>query len=115
MNSENVISLEAVSANLLPFRAVKVTSTGVDYAGAADEVIGFILPGDLNRNYPTVQLHASFIEAELGNATDVVRGDTLEQAANGTYVKRTAGTIVGVAWSGATEAGDRFEALIYRR
>jgi hypothetical protein len=115
MNSENVISLQAVSANLAPFRAVKVAAGGVDYAGAADEVIGFTLPGDLNRDYPSIQLHASFIEAEAGNGTDIVRGDTLEQAANGTYVKRTAGTIVGVAWSGATEAGDRFEAFIYRR
>jgi hypothetical protein len=114
MNSENVISLEAVGA-LLPFRAVKVTAGGLDYAGAADEVVGFTLPGDLNRTFPTIQLHGSFIEAELGNGTDVVRGDTLEQAANGTYVKRTAGTIVGQAWTGATEAGDRFEAIIYRR
>lgn len=114
MNSENVISLEAV-ADLLPHRAVKMTATGIDYAGVADEVIGFTLPGDLNRNYPSVQLHGSYIEAVAGNATDIVRGDSLEQAAGGTYVKRTAGSIVGVAVSGASETGDIFQAIIFRR
>ena len=114
MNSENVISLQSALAEPAPFRAMKVTANGLDYAGAGDRVIGFTLPGDLNRNYPTVQLHASYIEAVLGNGTDVVRGDELEQAANGQYVKRTTGAVAGVAWSGATESGDRFEAFIFR-
>ena len=113
MNSNPVISLQAV-ADLLPFRSVKIAAGGLDYAGAADVVVGHTLPGDLNRLYPSIQLHGSFIEAVLGNGTAVVRGDTLEQAANGTYVKRTAGTIVGQAWGGATTANDRFEAIIYR-
>jgi hypothetical protein len=112
MNSENVISLEAVSANLLPYRRVKMTAAGVDYAGAGDLCIGHILPGDLNREYPTIQLTGRYVEAELGNATDIVRGDLLEAAANGTLVKQVSGTVAGVAVSGATEAGDRFEAIL---
>jgi hypothetical protein len=111
MNVENVISLEAV-AELLPFRAVKVTSTGIDYAGASDICIGLTLPGDLNRGYPSVQLFGKFVEAVLGNGTDVVRGDALEQAADGKLVKHSTGKIVGVAWTGATESGDRFEAIV---
>jgi len=114
MNSENVISLEAV-ADLLPFRAVKVAAGGIDYAAAGDTPIGFTLPGDLNRRYPTVQLCASYVEAVLGNGTDVVRGDLLEQASDGRYVKRTTGAVAGVAWTGATEAGDRFDAFITHR
>lgn len=110
MNVENVISLFA-DAELLPHRAVKVTTTGIDYAGAADIAIGITLPGDLNRDYPSVQLIGRYAEAVLGNATDVVRGDALEQAADGKLVKATTGKIVAVAWTGATEAGDRFEAI----
>ena len=114
MNTGTVISLEAV-ADLLPYRAVKMTATGVDYAGAADEAIGFTLPGDLNRNYPSVQLHGSYIEATAGNATAIVRGDLLEGFAGGKYVKRTAGTIIGVAVSASGATDDVFEAIIYRR
>ena len=114
MNTGTVISLEAV-ADLLPYRAVKLGAAGIDYAGAADEVIGFTLPGDLNRNYPSVQLHGSYIEATVGNSTALVRGDLLEGFAGGTYVKRTAGTIVGQAIGPASVTGDVFEAIIYRR
>jgi hypothetical protein len=113
MNSNNVISLPAV-ADLLPFRAVKATALGIDYAGAADKVIGFTLPGDLNRNHPTVQLHGSFIEAVLGDGTDIAAGDELEQFAGGTYIKKGAGTAVGVALAVATIVGDRFNAVIHR-
>ena len=54
MNTENVISLEAVSASLLSFRRVKMTAAGVDYAAAGDLCIGTVLPGDLNRDYHEV-------------------------------------------------------------
>ena len=111
MNVENVISMFA-DAELLPFRAVKVTSTGIDYAGASDICIGVTLPGDLNRDYPSVQLFGKYVEAVLGNGTDIVRGDALQQAADGKLVKHTSGKIVGVAWTGATESGDRFEAIL---
>ena len=112
MNTENVISLEAVSDALLPFRRVKMTAAGIDYAGVGDTCIGVILPGDLNRLYPTVQLAGIYVEAVLGNGTDVVRGDDLEALAGGKLVKQVAGAIVAVAVTGATETDDRFEAII---
>jgi len=112
MNTENVISLEAVSDTLLPFRRVKMTALGIDYAGVGDTCIGVILPGDLNRLYPTVQLAGIYVEAVLGNGTDVVRGDDLEALAGGKLVKQVAGAIVAVAVTGATETDDRFEAII---
>jgi len=115
MNSNPVISLLGVSSAIPPFSALKVTATGLDVAGPGDRVVGFSLPNDLNRNQLTVQVHASYIEAVLGNNTAVVMGDYLEQAANGQYVKHVSGVIVGVAWvSAATAAGDRFEAFIFR-
>jgi hypothetical protein len=112
MNTENVISLQAVSASLLAFRRVKMTPTGVDYAGVGDTCIGVILPGDLNRDYPTIQLCGRYAEAVLGNGTDVIRGDDLEAAADGKLVKQVAGAIVAVAVTGATEALDRFEVIV---
>lgn len=114
MNSENVISLQAVSANLLPFRRVKMTATGVDYAGASDRAIGLLLPNDLNRDQVTVQLVGTYVEVELGNATAVIRGDLLQAGADGTVVKRTSGSIIGVAVSGAVNSGDLIEAILYR-
>lgn len=111
-NVENVISLEAAIAEPAPYRSLKVTVDGVNYAGVGDTVIGITLPGDLNRNYPTVQLIGRFAEGELGNGTDVVRGDLLEQAANGRFVKHTTGKIAAVAWSGASETGDRLEMIV---
>lgn len=113
MNSENVISLEAAQPELLPFRRVKVTASGIDYAAGADICIGHTLPGDLNRRYPSVQLRATFVEAELGSGTDVARGDTLAVGTDGRYIKWTTGTVVGVAWGAATEIGDRFDAFIF--
>lgn len=112
MNVENVISLKAVG-DILPFRALKMTANGVDYAGAADKVIGWSLPGDLNRNYPSVQLHGRFIEATCGSATAIAVGDEIEQAANGKYIKKNAGTSVGVAITAGGNDGERFDAIMY--
>lgn len=111
-NVENVISLEAAIAEPAPYRALKVTANGVNYAGVGDTAIGISLPGDLNRKWATVQLIGRFAEGELGNGTDVVRGDLLEQSADGRFVKHTTGKIAAVAWSGASEAGDRIEMIV---
>jgi hypothetical protein len=112
MNTNNVVPFEAV-AELLPYRRVSMTAAGLDYATAATRCVGITLPGDLNRNYPSVQLLGILAEAVLGNATDVVRGDALEGAADGKLVKKAAGVAIAVAVTGATEAGDRFEAIYY--
>lgn len=113
MNPHNEASLEAVSEDLLPFRTVKMTVDGVDYCGPYDRAIGTILPGDLNRGFPTIQLFGSLIEAEIGNATAVARGDELEQAADGKFVKKTTGNAVAVACEAASAAGDRIDAVYY--
>lgn len=110
MNNENVVSLKAV-ADLLPFRRVKMTALGVDYADAGDLAIGATLPGDLNRGYPTILLFGRYVEAVLGNGTDVVQGDRLDAAADGKYVKHTSGIVVAVAVGGATQENDRFDAI----
>lgn len=112
MNVENVISLEAVG-DILPFRSLKMTANGADYAGAADKVIGWSLPNDLNRNYPSVQLNGRYVDVTCGSATAIARGDEIEQAANGKYVKKNAGTAVGVAVTPAGADGERFDAILY--
>ena len=113
MNTENVVSLEAVSA-LAPFLRVKMTAAGLDLAGPNDRAIGITLPGDLNRTYPSVQVIGMYAEAVLGNGTDVVRGDELEAGAAGVLVKKTAGVGIAVAVTGATEAGDHFDVMYFR-
>lgn len=113
MNTENVISLEAVSAELLPFRHVTMTANGVDYAGPYDRAIGYTLPGDLNRDYPSIHLFGWLTESTLGNGTAVVRGDELEQAADGKLVKKTTGNAVAVAVEDASADGERFRAVHY--
>jgi hypothetical protein len=114
MNTSPVVSLQAVSDALLPYRTVKMTAAGVDYAGPYDRAIGVILPGDLNRDYPSVQIIGILGEAVLGNATPVVMGDELEQSADGKLVKLTTGEPVAVALEGATTADeDQFEVVYY--
>ena len=112
MNMENVVSLEAVG-DILPFRNLKMAAGGVDYAGAADKSIGWSLPNDLNRNIATVQLNGRMAEVTCGSATAIVRGDEIEQAANGKYVKLNAGTARGVAVTPAGADGERFDAILY--
>ena len=112
MNVENVISLPAVG-DILPFRNLNLPAGGVDYAGAADQVIGWSLPGDLNRNFPSVQLNGRFVEATCGSATAIAPGDEIEQAADGKYVKKNAGTTRGVAITAGGGDGTRFDAIIF--
>ena len=113
MNTQNVISLQAVS-ELGPFLRVKMTAAGIDAAGVNDRAIGITLPGDLNRTYPSVHVLGLFSPAVLGNGTDVVQGDELEAGADGTLVKKTSGIAIAVAVAGATEAGDQFDVIFFR-
>lgn len=113
MNTENVISLEAAIDEVLPFKNLTMTSDGVNYAGAGDRIIGTSLPNDLNRNQASVQVFGHYADAELGNDTAVVRGDELEQAADGRLVKKTTGNACAVACEPATATGDGFHVIFF--
>ena len=114
MQTGNIVSLHAASdAEIAPFTRVKMTSTGVAVAGAADTAIGSTLPGDLNRNYPTVQLFGDYVEAMLGADAAVVAGDEVEAAASGKVIKKNTGDAIGVAITGGTLTNDRIDVVIY--
>ena len=114
MNPNNVVSLKAdPDAIPAPFTRVKMTAVGVAAAGATDRAIGIVLPGDLERNYPAVQLFGAQIEAIQGNATAIAAGDELEAAADGKMVKKTTGQAIGVALQAGAQADDRLDAIIY--
>lgn len=114
MNTGNIVSLSAKpGVDILPFELVTMTATGVDKCGALDRALGQALPGDLNREYPAVQLFGSQIEAIMGNDTDIAAGDELEQAAAGRFVKKTTGTGVAMALSAGEDTGDRVDAIFF--
>ena len=114
MQTGPVASLHAANdAEIAPFTMVKMTSGGVAAAGANDRPIGVVLPGDLNRNYPTIQLLGFYVEAIMGDGTDIAAGDELEMAADGKIVKKSTGNPIGVAVTAGTLVGDRIEAIVY--
>lgn len=99
MNFNNVVSLPA-AANLggLEHTAVKLTASGVDIAGASERVIGTVIRGASIGNAVDVFLKAEgFRYVRVGNATAIAVGDELEQAAGGTYVKKTTGAAAALA------------------
>jgi len=82
---------------------LKLTSTGVDVAGASDVVIGSLIRGAVAGAAVAVFLsHANGLAfVQVGNDTAIAIGDALDQAANGQVVKHTTGTVVGYAWEAA--------------
>ena len=82
---------------------LKLTSTGVDVAGATDAVIGTLTRGAVAGAAVAVFLsHANGLTyRQVGNDTAIAIGDSLDQAANGQVVKHTTGTIVAYAWEAA--------------
>lgn len=99
MNFNNVVSLPAaVNLGGLEHTAVKLTASGVDIAGAADRVIGTVVRGAAAGSAVDVFLKAEGLRyVRVGNATAIAIGDELEQAASGTYVKKTTGTAAALA------------------
>lgn len=99
MNFNNVISLPA-AANLggLEHTAVKLTASGVDIAGATDRVIGTVIRGAAIGSAVDVFLKAEGTRfVRVGNATAIAVGDELEQAASGSFVKKTTGAAAALA------------------
>jgi len=114
MNSDNIITLPASVDTLAPHRRVKMTSTGVAYAGVTDndEVVGTLQPNDLDRTVAAVLRPGAGIHyATLGNSTAVIAGDALEAAANGCLVKQVSGAKVAVAVSACSTSGCYFEVV----
>lgn len=114
MNAENIISLPASVTTLLPHRRVKMTPTGVAYAGVADNdvALGTLQPNDLDRSVAAIlRTYTGIHYATLGNTTAVVAGDSLEAASDGRLVKRVSGAVIAVAISGCSTENAYFQAV----
>jgi predicted RecA/RadA family phage recombinase len=117
MNTGHVVS--AVAAEDLSgkeFALVKLTSTGVAVAGASDKIIGTVIRGAAAGHAVAVFLVKNGLQfVTVGNNTAIAVGEELEQAANGTVVKKTTGTAVGVAWEAAPANANtgKIRAILY--
>lgn len=99
MNFNNVVSLPA-AVNLAgaEHTAVKLTASGVEIAAAADRVIGTVIRGAAAGSAVDVFLKAEGLRfVRVGNGTAIAVGDELEQAAGGTYQKKTTGATAALA------------------
>ena len=108
MNQSIIFSLPAAAADITPFARVKMTSTGVALAGAADVAIGTFLPADpgMDREAAIQPFGIGLHFAIIGNGTDVAVGDELQPAAGGKLVKKTTGPTVAVACEACTDEND---------
>lgn len=108
MNYNNVISLPAaVNLGGLEHTSVKLTASGVDIAGATDRVIGTVVRGAAIGSAADVFLKYEGLRfVRVGNATAIALGDELEQAAAGTFVKKTTGTVAALALEAAPAASN---------
>jgi hypothetical protein len=101
MNVNPVVSADAaVDLSGKEYVGVKLTSAGIDIAGAADRRIGTLLRGAVAGAAVAVHLDkANGIQfAKIGTSTALTRGDELEQGANGVLNKKSSGTAVALAW-----------------
>jgi hypothetical protein len=117
MNFNNVVSLPAaVNLGGLENTAVKLTATGVDIAGATDRVIGTVIRGAAAGGTADVFLKANgFHYVRVGNATAIAIGDELEQAASGSFVKKTTGAAAALAIEAApanSNGGGQIRAIL---
>lgn len=119
MNTNNVISnIAAADLSGKEYRAVKLTATGLDLAGAGDKVIGTILRG--NTSAKAVDIHLVGVASglhfvSLGNNTAIAIGDEIAQATGGVFVKKTNETAAGLAWEAApgNSSGGAIRAILY--
>jgi hypothetical protein len=114
MNSYNVIS-ENSDTDLIAHRLVKFTATGVAYAGVTDDPVGTVLNDTLLGTSAAIALKKAFglNFVTVADATAIVAGDQLDQAANGQVTKHVSGQVVGVAREPSTEAGSIIRAYLY--
>jgi hypothetical protein len=118
MNYNNVVSFPAaVDLSGKEHVSVKLTSSGVDIAGASDVVIGTLIRGAVTGKAVDVFLSKGngFRFVQVGNPAAIPVGSALEQAANGTFVLKTTGAIAGYAVEAAplnSNGGGMIRAII---
>jgi len=105
MNFNNVVSgIAATDLSGQEFKAVKVTSTGIDLATAGDHVIGVLVTGAIAGKAVDVFLNGTGLhEVILGSDTAVASGDLLDIGSTaGTFVEHASGgTPAAIAWEAA--------------
>ena len=108
MNISSVFSVPASATTLVPYRRMKLISTGAAYADATDAAIGTLLPGDPGSDLQAAvqDIDCGLHFATIGNGTDIAIGDALEAAAAGKLVKKTTGIAVAIALEACTADGD---------
>lgn len=114
MQTNNEVSLKAASgASIAPFTLVAMTADGVAPCGAEDRAIGYVLPGDLNREYPTIHLFGFYAELIQSATESIAVGDEVECAADGKIAKLTTGEPLGVAVEAGSTADGRVDVVVY--
>ena len=118
MNFNTVVSLpSAADLRGKEHVSLKLTSSGVDIAGASDTVIGTLLRGaDLGKAVDVFLSKGNGLRyVQVGNATAIPVGSLLEQGAAGTYVLKTTGATAGYAVEAApasSNGGGMIRAII---
>jgi hypothetical protein len=104
MNFNNVVSgIAASDLSGQEYKAVKLTSAGIDLAGATDTPIGVLVTGAAAGKAVDVFLKRGGLhEVVLGSDTAVASGDLLDLHAGGTFVEHAnGGTPAAIAWDAA--------------
>lgn len=116
-NSSPIFSFAAAADDLVPFRRVKITSTGAAYAGVADVAVGTLLPGDPGGDTTAaIQGHEFGIHfATMADGTNIAIGDEIEAAANGKIAKLSTGAAIGVALEAGTDTDDMIRVRYYEQ
>jgi len=116
-NTSPIFSFPTASNDLVPFRRAKITAAGAAYAGATDEAVGTLLPGD-----PGMDEHAAIQDltfgihfATMGSNDNIAVGDEVEAAADGKVVLLANGPAIGVAMEAGSDAGDQIRVKYYPR
>lgn len=119
MNPANVISYPLkASTTLSAHLRVKITTDGVEAAGASDQEVGTILndadASVVGRDHASIALAKNYGVHYLtyGTSTALAAGDTLVRAANG-KVTKGASSPIGVALQSAAADGDIIRAILY--
>jgi len=119
MNSNNVFSHQVKAATeIAEYRRVKITSDGVEVAGAADVAIGHILqpvngatPG---RDIASIAPINGGYSIQFAVAADAIAvGGTFEAAADGEIQAEDSGTVLGIALEAATADQDIIRVAYY--
>jgi len=121
MNFNNVVSLPAAADfSAVENASVKLTSAGVQLAGASDRVIGTVIraaaqPFVAGKACDVFLRGNGFHYVRVGNATAIAIGDELEQAAGGLFVKKTTGAAAALAIEAApanSNGGGQIRAIL---